>query len=188
MGISERYYRRMENPTNEPGEPKGYSQESLDMLKTDEGQLNAVFACFGSAAQHAQMFEQGLSKFLIVYNIVTSEGVPLEDLDSLKDELGQKTMGALLGELKKHIAFPEQDVPELFGNALKARNFLMHHFFLELGDQLSTSEGRMGLLQLLITIEKTLDNSRIMINAMRIATCKTLGLDDEYPHNPISKN
>ena len=29
---------------------------SLEMLKSEEGQLNAVFACFGSAAQHAQFW------------------------------------------------------------------------------------------------------------------------------------
>ena len=32
---------------------RGYTAESLDLLKTEEGQKNAVFACFGSAAQHA---------------------------------------------------------------------------------------------------------------------------------------
>ena len=36
--------------------------ESLRMLETEEGQNNAVFACFGSAAQHAQMFEEALGK------------------------------------------------------------------------------------------------------------------------------
>ena len=34
---------------------------SLEMLKSEEGQLNAVFACFGSAAQHSQYFEAALA-------------------------------------------------------------------------------------------------------------------------------
>jgi len=38
--------------------------ESLDTLRSEEGQLNAVFA-FGSAAQHAQFFEEALGEFLL---------------------------------------------------------------------------------------------------------------------------
>ena len=41
--------------------------ESLKMLEPEEGQNNAVFACFGSAAQHAQMFEEALGNFLLAY-------------------------------------------------------------------------------------------------------------------------
>ena len=34
---------------------QGYSEESLKMLKSDEGQLNAVYACFGSAMAQSQL-------------------------------------------------------------------------------------------------------------------------------------
>ena len=46
---------------------KGYSDESLRMLESEEGQSNAVFAIFGSAAQHSQLYESALAEFLIVY-------------------------------------------------------------------------------------------------------------------------
>ena len=59
--------RRQMNSENEDIE-RGYSSESLKMLESEEGQLNAVFACFGSAAQRAQLFEQSLSRFLAMYN------------------------------------------------------------------------------------------------------------------------
>jgi hypothetical protein len=52
---------------SEKREP-GYTEESLRMLETAEGQSNAVIACFGSAAQHAQLFGQALARFLGVYN------------------------------------------------------------------------------------------------------------------------
>jgi len=52
------------------------------MLKTDEGETNAVFSCFGAAAQHAQIFEEGLAKFLVVYNLLAAKAVTLEDLES----------------------------------------------------------------------------------------------------------
>ena len=50
-----------------------YTGESLDMLKSEEGQKNAVFACFGSAAQHAQLLEAALSDFLVVWRQMRDE-------------------------------------------------------------------------------------------------------------------
>ena len=51
----------MENRIN--GKQLGYTCESLRMLESEEGQTNAIFACFGSAVQHSQLFEQGLDRF-----------------------------------------------------------------------------------------------------------------------------
>ena len=62
------------------------SDESLKMLETKEGQLNAVFACFGSATQHAQLFEQSLSRFLAVYNRIQSDSVSVGDLEEKNDD------------------------------------------------------------------------------------------------------
>ena len=52
----------------------GYTTESLRMLASKEGQINAVFACFGSAAQHSQFFEAALGEFLLVYNKICKKG------------------------------------------------------------------------------------------------------------------
>lgn len=59
----------------------GYTSESLRMLKTKEGQLNAVFACFGSAAQHSYFFEAALGEFLLVYNKILKTSLTLQDLE-----------------------------------------------------------------------------------------------------------
>jgi hypothetical protein len=72
----------MENFDDQQRQERGYSRVSLDMLKTDEGETNAVFSCFGAAAQHAQIFEEGLAKFLVVYNLLAAKAVTLEDLES----------------------------------------------------------------------------------------------------------
>lgn len=71
-------------------EPQSYTEESLKMLKTEEGQMNAVFACFGSTAQHAQMFEEGIAKFLLVYNEISFNNVSIEDLENVSDGYGKK--------------------------------------------------------------------------------------------------
>ena len=155
-------------------ESPGYTDESLRMLESEEGQLNAVFACFGSAAQHAQMFEQSLERFLTIYNRVVHGSTTVEDV------LQGKTLGQLLKRFKKVVTFPDDSFVEKFYAVVKERNFLMHDFFIDRASDLQSSEGRMALLSELITIEKALDHSRVTVNAMRIAMCNTLGIEDEW--------
>jgi hypothetical protein len=100
--------------------------ESLDVLKTEEGQLNAVFACFGSAAQHAQMFEEALGNFLLAYNQVRSKKLTAEEMEELTEAIHGRTMGQLLHELKSRVTFNERDTKERTEAALEVRNYLMH--------------------------------------------------------------
>ena len=153
---------------------RGYTDESLRMLESGEGQLNAVFACFGSAAQHAQLFEQGLARFLIMYNKIASDSVSVDDI-------GQKlTMGQLLRRVGQHVTINDNSVEERFSTALIERNYLIHRFFLERNPLLASSEGRMQLLSELVGIEANLESCRVTINAMRIAMCDALGIEDEW--------
>jgi len=158
----------------------GYSDESLRMLETDEGQSNAVFACFGSAAQHAQLFEQALARFLSVYNRIASDPLSLEDFDDYEGKLKKKTMGWLLRELQEHVTLSDPLAAERLDRALELRNHLMHAFFLERGDGLKSEAGRMNLLRELTSTEHLLDSARITVNAMRIAMCRTLRVPDPF--------
>src|SRR5262245_10449998 len=64
-----------DDPMVHDGVSKADLDESLQMLRTRVGQVNAVFACFGSAAQHAQHFEAALAEFLSYYTQLTKRGV-----------------------------------------------------------------------------------------------------------------
>ena len=151
-----------------------YSNESLKMLKTEEGQLNAVYACFGSAVQHAQLFEQALTRFLTIYNRIAADSVSFDDI-------GRKwTLGQLLRKVRQHVRFDDESVDHSFEVALKNRNFLIHHFFLDRSSALSTTEGRLALLNELIGIESDLERCRVTVNAMRIAMCETIGIRDDW--------
>ena len=155
----------------------GYTSESLKMLESEEGQLNAVFACFGSAVQHVQLFEQGLARFLVMYNKITSDSVSVDDI-------GQKlTMGQLLERVRQHVTINDNSVEEGFSAALQERNYLIHRFFLVRDSQFKSTEGRLGLLSELVGIEKNLDRCRVVINAMRIAMCESLGIEDNWAHD-----
>ena len=69
---------------------------------------------------------------------------------------------------------------QVLDSALERRNYLMHAFFLERGDELRSQEGRMGLLQEIVSIERLLDTARITVNAMRIAMCEALNVADPF--------
>ena len=147
------------------------------MLETEEGQSNAIFALFGSAAQRAQNFENGVGKFLIIYNRITSETLTTEDLESRNANLHKKTTGQLLHRLKKIVTFADDTYTDYFQEALDQRNFLMHKYFLERDHVFATEESRFSALQELTQMEAVFDRARIAINAMRIALCRTLDLD-----------
>ena len=158
----------------------GYSDESLRMLETDEGQSNAVFACFGSAAQHAQLFEQALARFLSVYNRIAHAALSFEDFEDYEGKVQKKTMGWLLREMQKHVTINDPVATERLDRALEQRNHLMHAFFLERGEALKSEAGRMNLLRELVSMEKLLDDARVTVNAMRIAMCRTLKVPDPF--------
>jgi hypothetical protein len=115
--------------------------------ETQEGQLNAVFACFGSAAQHAQMFEEALGHFLLAYNVISREKMSAEQLKELTQGIQARTMGQLLNQLKSLVTFNEEDCRERMEAALKVRNYLMHSWFLDRREAFNSEAGRMALLQ-----------------------------------------
>lgn len=153
---------------------------SLEMLKSEEGQLNAVFACFGSAAQHGQFFEAALSEFLKVYNQICVKSLSLADLETVGSKLQKKTIGQLLTQFRKHVTVNSTDVSDCLNNALIQRNFLIHEFFLQRDQNFATEKGRMAMLSELVSIENNLKKATDMINGMRVALSRAVTeVDDE---------
>jgi hypothetical protein len=152
------------------------------MLETAEGQNNAVFACFGSAAQHAQLFEQSLVRFLDVFNKARGTSLSLDDFDAYEQKLQKMTIGQLLRELRKFVAIENETVERGLDEALACRNRLMHSFFLGLGDAdgLASEKSRKATVAYLLAAEGLLDRARITVNAMRIAMCRALTIEDPF--------
>ena len=72
------------------------------------------------------------------------------------------------------------DPKERLEAALYVRNYLMHRWFLDRHDPFKSEAGRMALLQELVSFGRLLDSARVTANAMRIAMCRTLGIDDVW--------
>ena len=156
----------------------GYTDESLRMLESKEGQLNAVFACFGSAAQRGLDYEVALENFLVAYNKIF-KGLTQQDLEAIEIKLQNKTIGLLLQEFEKYVTVSDSTINELLKNARKRRNFLIHHFFRERQEKFKTEKGRMEMLRELVDIEKELEMAAKLINGIRVAVSERLNLQHE---------
>ena len=143
------------------------------MLESEEGQVNAVFACCGSAVQRAQLFEYSLTRFLQIYSKIAADTANIDDLGE------RMTMGQLLKKVKQRVAIYSDSVEGWLSNALEQRNFLIHRFFLERGSQLGQKRGREQLLKELMEIHTILDDGSTLINAMRIAMCEAWDIEDD---------
>lgn len=149
--------------------------ESLKMLESDEGQMNSVFAIFGSAVQNAQFFEAALGNFLLVSNKFRKREMTLQDFEIFDQKLQKKTMGTLLKDLLNMVSVKDERVTDCFETALRDRNFLMHHFFRERTEEDFGNElGRMEMIAELNEIDSNLQQATIIMNAMRLALIETL--------------
>ena len=158
---------------------KGYTYESLRMLESEEGQTNAIFACFGSAAQHGWLFEVALEEFLLTYNKLCKKSLDLNDLEAIEKKLSKQTMGRLLAEFRKHVTIDDHTVEQCMDSALQKRNFLIHHFFRKRQEKFRTEKGRMELLAELVAIERELKHATDLTNGMRVAVSRKLGLNND---------
>ena len=148
---------------------KSKYRQSLEMLETEEGQLNAVFACYGSAMQSGQLFEQALGDFLTKYKELTSEDLSPADLLSTKLDLQKKTIGRLLYAFHKVAKVNEAEIHSRLVDARDKRNMLAHEFFLVRCASFRTYDGRMKLLQELISVESDIQTATNLVKGMRVA-------------------
>ena len=138
----------------------GYSERSLDMLESEEGQLNAIFACYGSAAQHGQLFEESLANLVVLLNDWLGGG-------SLMAGLEKKTIGQLLRHLEtKFVEEIDDWVPKFLDEARERRNFLIHEYFLARSDEMGIEHGRLAMLRELVGIEAQLRRGAELVNGL----------------------
>jgi len=108
-----------------------------------------IFRDFGFAAFAAQMLESSLVTILLAAEHAGHIKLNKKELES-ELFLSQKTLGALIKELKR--AGFEGELAEMLEDARQARNHLMHHFFIWSSGDYSTEEGRGRILKELQTL------------------------------------
>ena len=140
---------------------QGYSSESLKLLETEEGQLNAVYACYGSAAAEGQFFEDAVRNLL--------KSVCRDYKPSARDGLKK-----MIDRLSERIRVTDERIWDLFHEARSVRNRLIHHYFRNTEYKFRTYEGRMEMLQELVTIETPIRKAKELISGMNMAVIREL--------------
>jgi len=108
-----------------------------------------IFRDFGYAAFAAQMLESSLVQILLAMELkgrisVEKKGKKKRDMET-ELFLSEQTLGVLIRELKR--AGMDKHTEEMLDDALKARNFLMHHFFVKYAGDFATEHGRGKMLK-----------------------------------------
>ncbi|MFY9270466.1 MAG: hypothetical protein WAO55_12060 [Candidatus Manganitrophaceae bacterium] len=99
-----------------------------------------VFAWFGGAAYAAQRFEVELCILLLLTHRLKNPSLTPEQMDHIDTKLSKKTLGILLSELKKHTVI-HPNFQMILDSYLARRNYLMHHFFFDHGQDLLSRDG-----------------------------------------------
>jgi hypothetical protein len=152
--------------TNDEQTVETHNDESKHLPDFNDGQRAVVFACFWAAAHGAQTFEVALRRFLTAYNKKFSDCATLEEFGSNQTKLRKRTMGQLVERVKKVMDIAEPVITQHFDDAVESRNFLMHHFFIERGGDLDSEDGRIRLINDLISIQNQMRRAEIVIDAI----------------------
>ena len=89
-----------------------------------------IYVEAGAALVDCQYLEYSITYLLYLFARFQSHGIQVDRMRGILDGEEKKTAGQLIGLLKKHLKVSE-GIEESLTSALKARNILIHNFFLE---------------------------------------------------------
>ena len=111
----------------------------------DDEQTRDVYAHYGLAMFLAQTLEHAIVNALVILRLPEKEEYTRQDIDEFMEGRFQKTLGALLKQLKSEISFPP-DLESMLVKALNRRNYLAHHYFRERAETFVTRNGSTQML------------------------------------------
>ena len=108
-----------------------------------------LFAFFGRTFYAAQLLEQGVVNLAVALKAAGNPSVTSQLILDLYDDVGTKTFGRVLQIARDHMTIPATIDADL-AVALKKRNHLAHHFFVEHDHDMLSDAGRNKCIDLLI--------------------------------------
>lgn len=115
-------------------------------------QVREVYARFGLAVYCAQVLEHGIVNALVILELIPSRRHLARsadewgtEFDAFMDRHFQATMGRMMRDLRA-VARVDDGLEQLLSEALRKRNWLVHHFFRERATEFMSSTGRKKML------------------------------------------
>ncbi len=125
-------------------------------------ELDPILLELGSSLYVCQGFEQTLV-FLLAIVQMEEAGIAEGSFDSAKQTLSRDTLGRLLSKLRERVELPS-DLEDEFNAALKARNWIAHHFVHDTAPEMAHAEGRQDTLMKLAGLKRTVMRADKMAN------------------------
>ena len=129
--------------TEVEGNPMLTDPEELDL---ESQQIREVYAHYGLAMFHAQALERQIALFLASGALPHRNVTTRRQFDDLLGSLFQRTLGALIGQMRRTVEVPQTLEAELT-EALRRRNWLTHDYFWERAVDFMTSSGRESMIE-----------------------------------------
>jgi len=150
--------------------------------------VSDVFAAYGRAAYYSQLLEYDLISIWMLDSITQGVSVTRGDLVKFQGDWSQKTLGKLLHPLKQSPLLPA-DLKQFLEIVRKTRNTLAHDFFLTVGTDLQTPNGRETAIAELHQMTNVLMNAQTLFRNVLAEYGRDFGVDyDEIIRQLLKEN
>jgi hypothetical protein len=156
------------------------------LAATSEELTREVYACFGFAAYSAQCLEMSLGNYFMVYQRVSDITLTVDELLAMEATRQKQTLGLLLKDFRKYVDL-DASYDDVLVQALKKRNFLMHHFFRERAVHFMADAGRSQMIDELTEIADSLQIADKVVIAVYDSLARILGVTDDVLDREFDK-
>ena len=137
-----------------------------------------TYAHYGLAMYQAQVLEHGIVNAMLCARMPDRDRITRADIDAFRDRQFEKTLGALLRELGKHVEVPP-DVADALTRALRLRNVLAHDYFRERATVFMTDEGCLAMIAELETYRETFSEADVRLAELVRPIRERFGVTDD---------
>jgi hypothetical protein len=125
--------------------------------------VREVYAHFGLALYKAQVLEHGLTNAMMYASKAAGRLPTLADFDAFLGDKFDRTLGALIKELRNHISV-DPVLEGLLQAALKQRNWLAHHYFRERSEIFISDRGCVSMIAELETAQDLFKRAEVTLD------------------------
>jgi hypothetical protein len=145
-----------------------------------------VFAFFGLCSYCLQVLEQGLINLAVALRIRGLTRLTDRDFVVLFEEMGRKTLGQLIGDVRRQIDV-SSDLEDTLRGALHDRNYIAHQFFAIHDIDFASDRGRTAMINELRQITKRIQAIDRQLESVTHPLFERLGLTAEMVQKELVK-
>lgn len=152
----------------------------------EDSSSKEVFAFFGLCMYNAQVLERGLVNLTVGLRLKSLTQLTSSDIDKIFDEMGLRTLGQLIADLRKKVKV-SIDLEKSLAKAKKDRNYIAHRFFYIHSFNFLSDDGRSQMIEELRHLSEYFQSVDIRVENITHALWEHLGITDEMVQVELEK-